>query len=180
MIPVSVTFWQILAPGDEHWKVTTPELAAIVSGLRPREVRLVSVPEPAGLAFTRHPRGAARPITPRRIKAAERALAQQVEKAGLFGEHIRQEQPTPLQRVEQFNEDSIEFWREMRRDAVRRWRYVRARLRCLAPEDRASFKIRWNACTYPTDSASAKQMIDRWFPPAALTPLTISGKAVAA
>lgn len=105
------------------------------------------------MRFSKEMKAGRRPVTPRRVAAAVRALKRERDKVPLFAEEVAAEQPTPEQRVERLDQGFVATWQEIRNQRARVWRKARARLRSLPPDAQAEILARWNRSTVPGDSA---------------------------
>ena len=144
-----ITCWQVIGP-DGQWRFSTPDTAALIACNRDNCVRLADAEAPHGIRFRRAGRARVnKGVTPLRLSAAKRAMAKQVEKAGLFGHMVAAEQPTPEERIERLDKASDE-WAQDRRDySAVRWRRARAVLLTLTEEARARCLFHWSVCGCP-------------------------------
>ena len=94
------------------------------------------------------PRG----ITPRRLAAARRALAQERGRLALFEVQVAQEQPTPEGRIEHFDERLLQADQGHRDLAARHWRFGRRQLTYLSDTVRREIVASWNASSIPPDA----------------------------
>ena len=95
------------------------------------------------------PRG----VTPRRLAAAERALAREREKLALFARQLLTEQETADQRIERIDQAVIAYDQGHRDLAARHWRRGRRMLRSLPPETQETLIDEWNESSVPPDAA---------------------------
>jgi hypothetical protein len=100
------------------------------------------------------PRAMARPLTERRLHAAERALARERDDCPLFADGIAEEQPTPEQRVRTIDAEQVAHWQRIRDHAARTWRAARRILGSLPAEERDRLLLEWRAAPYPPGAAS--------------------------
>ena len=94
------------------------------------------------------PRG----VTPRRLKAAEKALAKERRRLALFETQVADEQPTPEQRIERFDEQLLAADQGHRDLAAKHWRFGRRQLAVLSDSVRSEIIARWNASLIPADA----------------------------
>jgi len=85
--------------------------------------------------------------------AARRRLAIERTNAGLFAHHCAAEQPTPAQRIEQFDRGEIEREREWRQFHADMWRHGRRMLRQLPESLQRQVIATWNAAECPAEPA---------------------------
>ena len=83
-----------------------------------------------------------RPVTPRRLAAAQRRINLNNEKVGLFPE--LQEQHTAEERLRLYDEGHTQLIQGLRDLQARNWRRARAALRTLSAEDREAALELWN------------------------------------
>ena len=93
------------------------------------------------------PRG----ITPRRLAAAQRALARERSRFALFATQVAAEQPTPEQRIENFDRRLLQADQGHRDLAARHWRFARRQLGFLSHAVRSEIIAAWNASSIPPD-----------------------------
>jgi len=82
--------------------------------------------------------------TPRRIAAAKRALQGQRDKAPLFAVEIAASQPTPEERISDFDKWRIQGMKNMRSFAARQWRKARHKLSKMDIYDQERLLEYWN------------------------------------
>jgi len=82
--------------------------------------------------------------TPRRLAAAKRALKKQRNKYPLFAEQIALRQPTPEERVKQYDDARLNMIKWHRAYDAQVWRKARAMLSDLNPDSRERFLNFWN------------------------------------
>lgn len=90
-----------------------------------------------------------RPLTPRRLAAARRALERQAAALPLYSEQIRAQQPTPAQRIAQQDASAKRYMDALRRHDAESWLRGRAALRRLPQERRAELLALWNQSMVP-------------------------------
>lgn len=141
-LPSQVVCWQVYIEG-KGWQWADPEVAAFLM-VRQNGERIRFGPMPvSALKFTTMQRPRRREVTAQRISAARRALARKVERAGLFGEHIAAELPTPEERIAGFDEAGEAFVREQRREEAKNRRASLAELETLPLELRGHAALRF-------------------------------------
>lgn len=82
--------------------------------------------------------------TPRRITAAKRALQNQRDKTPLFAGEIARSQPTPEERIIDFDKWRKRGMKDMRLFAARQWREARHKLRKMDLYDQKRLLEYWN------------------------------------
>jgi hypothetical protein len=92
-------------------------------------------------------KNASRPVTPRRLGAARRALAREADKVALFPELAPT--MTPEARVEAFNAGFAQSSKEWRQHRAETWRRARRDLAALAPLTRLGLLRYWNQWSGP-------------------------------
>lgn len=95
------------------------------------------------------PRG----ITPRRLAAAKRFLKRERDHLPLFADEVAAEQPTPEQRIEQADEDLLDYVQSHRDLAARHWKRARRWLSGVSEDTRAEITALWNRRTCPPTAA---------------------------
>lgn len=104
------------------------------------------------MRFRRRPKLPIKPITPRRIAISERKLKAERDHYPLLNDWIAQQQPTAVERLENFQECEI-FRRERWRDwDAKTWKEARAKLRLLPPDIQHQILDYWNNSNIPADS----------------------------
>lgn len=97
----------------------------------------------------KHLRVFVRPITKRMIDAEERALKKQRDSMPLFREQIAAEQPTAVERLEDFQGSSCIWQQEQRDSTAKLWREIRRKMSDM-PDDRRELIIgTWNDSGMP-------------------------------
>lgn len=91
--------------------------------------------------FERFIKADQRPITARRIAAAQRALDRKKEEVSLFPE--LQPKETPEERCARFDQESVATIRRWRSDEAARWKRARKAYYNLSSDDRAAVNARW-------------------------------------
>ena len=94
-----------------------------------------------------------RPVTPRRLQAAARALQREQDEHPLFAAEIAAEQPTPEERVAELDAEHIAHWQQIRDHTARTWRAARRVLHSLPAEKQQEFIDKWNAAPCPASAA---------------------------
>lgn len=94
-----------------------------------------------------------RPVTPRRLSAAERALTRQRQRLPLFAEQLAAVQPRAEERIEAFEEAALESERRIRRFEAGCWRDGRRWLRNMPKPLRGRCLRRWNESSCPAEGA---------------------------
>lgn len=164
----TITIWQVFIE-ESGWRYVTPDLAAaVVSGggaFEPRYdcIRLVDVPVDVPLKFDRQAY-IHRPleISKRRIAAAERALRQQREKAGLFGYLVTAEQPTAEERCQAADRAARESHEQWRLETAAKWWAVRRMLRSMPPGLRGRILHTYNDGFYPKNAGWCERLVRDW------------------
>ena len=95
------------------------------------------------------PRG----ITPRRLSAAERALARERGKLVLFAQQVLAEQESAEERIDRMDQSMIAYDQGHRDLAARHWRHGRRMLRSLPPELQTNLIEKWNGSCVPPNAA---------------------------
>lgn len=118
--------------------------------------------------WTRYPITKERnPWTPRRVAAAERAVAREAEACATVPELRRFS--TVAERIEQIDQTQADRFTRLRDFRARLWREARAALRSLDPNTRAAVLDRWNTRIYPGDPTYLFACIQRVAGPGVLT-----------
>ena len=100
---------------------------------------------------TKLPRANTRPTTTRRMAAAEKFLRKERESAPLFSEQIAAEQPTPAERIDDYEQGWVEGWRRFRWREAQIWKACRKAIREAGEKGRA-VAARWQTCPYPASA----------------------------
>lgn len=95
------------------------------------------------------PRALSRPVTPRRVQAAARALKREQEDCPLFADDIAEDQPTPEERVRVMDAQQVAYWQRIRDYNAQTWRAARRILFSLPAEERDRLLAAWQAAPYP-------------------------------
>lgn len=95
------------------------------------------------------PRAAPRPITTRRLRAAESALRRERERHPLFADEIAGEQPTAKERLTTLEARQVAQWQRIRDHAARTWRAARRILASLPADRQDELRRRWAEAPYP-------------------------------
>ncbi|MBW3596954.1 MAG: hypothetical protein KY475_06730 [Planctomycetes bacterium] len=95
------------------------------------------------------PRAVARPITPRRLRAAENALRRERERHPLFADEVAANQPTPEERLAAVEANQVAHWQRIRDHAARTWRAARSILGSLPANEREKLLREWATAPYP-------------------------------
>lgn len=114
------------------------------------------------MRFSRMERVRDREVTPRRVAAAERFLKKEIRKAGLFAEEVAAELPTPLERIQNHDEGSKEFWQGMRDYNAKRWRAERRKLAEYPAEERSRILAAWGSSRLPGDANYFGEFLKAW------------------
>jgi hypothetical protein len=102
------------------------------------------------MKFARHLRKKApRPITNRRLRAAERRLEKDRTKFPLLSNWIAECQPTAIERLEKFQIAELERVCRKRQLTAKKWRESRALLRTLPYLQRQEIIKEWNNSGFP-------------------------------
>ena len=80
----------------------------------------------------------------RRLAAAKRALQRERDKYPLFADEIARNQPTPEERIEMLNQESIRRVARMRKFRAEMWRKGRKMLKELSENEQKRFLDYWN------------------------------------
>lgn len=99
--------------------------------------------------YERFPRSTARPITPRRLQAADNALRRERERHPLFADEIAADQPTPAERLLEQEALQAAYWQRIRDHVAVTWRKARAILMSLPSEEQRGVRDRWNNTSCP-------------------------------
>jgi hypothetical protein len=91
----------------------------------------------------------ARPLTPRRLRAAERALQRERGDRPLLARQIAEEQPTPEERIRAIDAQQEAWWQTIRDHAAQTWRKARRLLFSLPEEERQSLLAQWQSGPLP-------------------------------
>ena len=94
-----------------------------------------------------------RPITPRRLQAATRALQRERDAYPLFAKEIVEEQTTPEDRIAQLEAEHVANWQRIRDHTARTWRAARRVLHSLPAGKQKELIDEWNAAPYPAGAA---------------------------
>lgn len=105
------------------------------------------------IRFKRALKSEKRGVTPRRLAAAKRALKCQADALPLFTEQIRAEQPTPEERIRNFDDNYAERAQGWRDHDAERWRKARAQLRALPKKEQEVVLGFWNKSSMPADAS---------------------------
>ncbi|NEP56792.1 MAG: hypothetical protein F6K31_07170, partial [Symploca sp. SIO2G7] len=119
-----------------------------------------------GIKFSRRTRRIPRPITSRRLSAAERALKRQRDKYPLLSDWVAESQPTAEERLEHFQEVDIEREKSYRQWDARKWKQARAWLRTLPRQERLQLIHEWNQTRCPHTAAYFADFISQHIPAA--------------
>ena len=95
------------------------------------------------------PRG----VTPRRLGAAKRALTNERQKRPLFADQIEEEQESPEERINRFDDAMVDHEQGHRDLAAKHWRQGRRMLSEISEEIRSDLIERWNASSVPPTAA---------------------------
>lgn len=106
------------------------------------------------MKFNRYPHRSQyrRPVTKRRIAAAERALKREQDKFPLLGDWIASQQPTARERVEHFNDANAKRFQRRRDGIAETWRKARTELRKLPKAEQERLIAKWDASPQPKDA----------------------------
>ena len=106
------------------------------------------------MKFNRYPHRSQyrRPVTKRRIAAAERALKRERDKFPLLADWIAEQQPTAVERVEFYNDAGDRRFAAFRDNRAKTWKRARAELRKLPKAERQRLIAQWDASPYPKDA----------------------------
>ena len=102
--------------------------------------RVLERPEPRG-------------VTPRRLAAAERALARERQRLALFARQVLAEQETAEERIRRIDADNLRHDQSFRDLAAKHWREGRRMLRLLPETVQAELIEAWNRSSIPPDAA---------------------------
>lgn len=105
------------------------------------------------------PKGYRRKVTPQRLAAARRAVAQERDRNALTPELIREHFRDPLERIAFFADRDEDMAASMRLNAARSWRDARENLAALPPVLRESVRRFWAAGIYPASPAYLSTLI---------------------
>lgn len=144
---MNLTIWECCVEG--HWRYVVAETAALASVVRPGSVRLVDRPCPRAPKFERGLRWRERSSSKQRLAAAKKALANERERAGLFGDQVAATQPTPEDRIAAIDSGLEQSHAEDRTRTAQQWRQARRTLRALPEAVRGPLLFRWNAGGWP-------------------------------
>lgn len=104
------------------------------------------------IRFKRALKSEKRGATPRRLAAAKRALRRQADALPLFSEQIKDEQPTPEERIKSFDNSHAEFAQRLRDHDAKSWRKARVQLRSLPREEQEVVLTFWNKSSMPANA----------------------------
>lgn len=107
------------------------------------------------MRYTPFPRPVWRPITPRRLAQAERTLAQERERWGLFAAQMVTK--TARERLERLDRGVHVAHAALRQHLAAQWRTGRRALFALPPKQRRQVLAAWNASRLP---GSAEYFLD--------------------
>jgi hypothetical protein len=102
--------------------------------------------------------------TNRRIAAAERHLKGERDKMGLFADEVAKEQPTPLERIEGFDQGFYESQWAQRKQTAKLWRQARALLATITGRERSILIDSWNRAGYPGEPTYLLQHLKNFIP----------------
>lgn len=145
---------------DGRWKYLDPEnfgMAFMAHG----RVRLATVDVPKRPRFSHFRSQHAPGARPARVRAAEKALERQREKAGLFSEYIRAQQPTPEERIAAFDASTVRFHQELRAFEREKRRSAWNRLKTLPEHARATVLLRYNDSFHQGNASGLNYIIDQ-------------------
>ncbi len=148
-----LTCWQVRI-GDE-WRYAEADVAAMVavidgsSRVRLTEMRVPFAPRMKH--FRKVVSGAG--VTGNRLRGAEIALRRQREKVPLFAGHLAAQQPTPEERIADFDAVLVEASRDRRNTQAKCAREARALLAGLTQEQRELVLLRWSVWGGPKEGA---------------------------
>lgn len=101
------------------------------------------------MKFKKIPRRCPRPITPRRLKASQRALQKERDKFPLLSDWVAEQQPTPEQRLVKFQGWELEAEKKSRKYAALVWCRSIKILYSLPFEVRQELLKEWNESHLP-------------------------------
>ncbi len=101
------------------------------------------------IRFRRYIRYEESALSPRKIKAAERALRREQEKHPLFSTEIEENQETPLERIERQKREWATRLQGLRDHQSRCWKEGRTIIRRWDRASRTAFLEQWNRRMYP-------------------------------
>lgn len=90
-------------------------------------------------------------ITKRRLSNSTRALQKEREKLPLLSDWVAEQQPTPEERINNFDKGLIEYQKKLRKYRAEKWREVRKILSCLSLEAKSTVLNYWNNSRIPKD-----------------------------
>lgn len=93
------------------------------------------------------PKGFRRDVTTRRVAAASRSIARDIERNALTPELVRF--TDPFERLAHFDADTAEKADHFRAFQAKAWRLARADLAALPPVSREAVRRFWDAAVYP-------------------------------
>jgi hypothetical protein len=88
-------------------------------------------------------------ITKRRLSNSTRALQKEREKLPLLSDWVAEQQPTPEERINNFDEGLIKYQKKLRISRAKGWREVRKILSCLSEEAKIIVLNYWNNSRIP-------------------------------
>lgn len=118
------------------------------------------------IRFIRFLRIRRRGQTPRRLAAAKRNVAAQIADAKsmlpIFRDEVLAEIETPESRIERFDDQAEQFWKNMRRLQAMHWIEARRLLRLLQPDDATRCVIAWNSSGIPKSASFLVGFVKSW------------------
>lgn len=111
------------------------------------------------MRFKRYRTRTPRPITPRRLSAAKRALQRERDKFPLLTDWVAQQQPTPEGRLDHFQSVEARRIESTRQNRADNWKRARRLLRLLPSEIRQAILDKWNNHSMPADPAYLGDLI---------------------
>lgn len=114
------------------------------------------------MRFKSRPRLVPRSVTSRRIKAAEKALANQRASLPLLQDWVEEQQPTPEERIQGFDSALVQHEIKRRIFEAQTWRRARTILYSLNDQVRSQALIKWNSCSIPATSSYFLDFIQRF------------------
>lgn len=107
---------------------------------------------------------APKPPSNRRLSAARRHLQAERDRYGLFAEDVAKEQPTPEERIDNFDQGfNASQWEDRKRTAAL-WRRVRALLAATTGRDREVLLDSWNRAGYPGEPTYLLEHLKNFLP----------------
>jgi hypothetical protein len=103
-----------------------------------------------------------REVTNRRLAASKKWIAKEIDKAGLYAEEVAAEMPTPEERIDKIDTNSVEWWKTVRQSAADRWRVARRRFFAFPADEQAKILAAWKSNGCPGDATYFGEFLTNW------------------